>query len=94
MNVFNKSSLFCDLYKLIAGAHDIYNLNPANVQIRTILKVFPYDQLPLNSPQKHDLAIIKTNLPFQITTFVKVISLPVQGFQPQGKMKTNFLSCN
>jgi hypothetical protein len=50
-----------------------------------MLKVFPYDQLPLVSPLKHDLAIIKTNLPFQINQFVKEISLPIQVFQPPGK---------
>jgi hypothetical protein len=70
---------------LIAGAHEIYNLNPAIAQTRTILKVFPYDQLPLSSPLKHDLAIIKTNLPFQINQFVKEISLPAQGFKPPDK---------
>ena len=72
-------------YKLVAGAHDIYNLNCATAQTRTILKVFRYDQLPLNSPEKHDLLIIKTNLPFQVNQFVKVISLAAQGFKPQGK---------
>jgi len=77
--------LFCYLYKLIAGAHNIYNLNPATVQTRTIMNVFPFDQLPPNASQKHDILIIKTNLPFQINQFVKVISLARQGFLPRGK---------
>jgi hypothetical protein len=49
------------------------------------MKVFPFDQLPPNASQKHDILKIKTNLPFQINQFVKVISLARQGFLPRGK---------
>jgi hypothetical protein len=49
------------------------------------MNVFPFDQLPPNASQKHDILKIKTNLPFQINQFVKVISLARQGFLPRGK---------
>ena len=83
--------MFCVSYQLIAGAHEIRNLNLANVQTRTISSVFPYDTLPKQSLLKHDLAILKTSAPFQINQFVRMISLPIQGFQPKGKNVSCFM---
>jgi hypothetical protein len=75
---------------LIAGAHTIFNLDPATVQERRIFNVQPFDQMP--SAQKHDISILKTNRPFQMNRFVQKINLPDNGFKPPGNFNTIIIS--
>ena len=66
-----------DLNQLVAGAHERNYLNTPDIQLRTVGKYLPFDTFHKGDRHKHDIAILKTNEPFQLNRlFVRTISLP------------------
>ena len=76
--------MLSDLNQLVAGAHERKYSNTPNIQIRTVGRYLPFDKFQKGDRCHHDIAILKTNAPFQLNQFVQKIFVSGTGYQPRG----------
>lgn len=78
------SSADNDWLEVVAGEHDLL-LSDENVQRRRVIKMFVHEKFNVEQVGPWDIAVLKLDEPFQLTSSVRLIELPAKGVLHHGK---------